>query len=93
MSRPEKTTARLRYESGAFGAALDAFVAENLKLADGQEVSLREEDGRIVIEAIRPKILDPVTDPAARVERAKRFAEALDEVAADHRELFALLAR
>ncbi len=51
------------------------------------------EDGRIVVEPVRPKVLEPASDVGAREERQRRFAEALDQVTDEHRELFAMLAR
>jgi hypothetical protein len=83
---------RLRYRSGALGAAVEA-IAEDLQLAEGEELELRQEDGRIVVELVRPKILGPVSDVAARAEHKQRVAVAVEHAMKKHHDLLALLAK
>jgi antitoxin component of MazEF toxin-antitoxin module len=91
-SKSASSPARLQYRNGSFGA-LDALVAEGLHLSEGQEVDVREEDGKIVIEPIRPKILEPASDVRARAERQRKIAEATEHAMAKHHDLLALLAK
>ncbi len=92
MATKAMPSTRLQYRTGALGAAVDA-LAESMGLAEGEELELRQEDGRIVVEVVRPKILAPVSDVAGRADRNKRVAEAIDEVMRKHEGAFALLAR
>jgi antitoxin component of MazEF toxin-antitoxin module len=97
MATKNQPRTRFLYQKGAFGAAISAAaeaLAEDLQLAEGEELELRrEDDGRIVVERVRPKILAPVSDVAGRGDRSRKIADSIDEVARDHHGLFALLAR
>jgi hypothetical protein len=92
MATKAMPATRLRYRSGELGAAVEAIAAE-LQLVEGEELELRREDGRIVVEVVRPKILAPVSDVAAREERRQQVAAALDHAMTKHHALLALLAK
>ena len=42
---------------------------------EGAEVEMHVEDGRIVIEPVRAKLLEPVSDVGARAERRPCFSQ------------------
>jgi hypothetical protein len=85
--------ARFPYSTAALAAALDAVARDQLHIEEGAEVELRTEDGRIVVEVVRPKILEPVSDVSARAERQKQIAEATEHAMSKHHDLLVLLAR
>ena len=93
MSRNAKLQTRLQYRSGSLGSAVDAMAAEGLGLVEGAEVELRVEDGRLIIEPLRPKILEPVSDVAARQEHRRKVSEATAHAMKKHHDLLVLLAK
>lgn len=92
MSTKATRSTRLQYRNGALGAAVEAMAA-GLNLADGEEIELRQEDGRIVVEIMRPKILGPVSDVGAREGHKHQVALAIDHAMKKHHDLLALLAK
>lgn len=84
---------RFRYSNAALAAALDTAARDQLNIADGAEVELRVENGCLIVEPLRPKILGPVSDVAARAERNRQVAELTEKAMRKHHDLLALLAK
>ncbi|MEZ4295881.1 MAG: AbrB/MazE/SpoVT family DNA-binding domain-containing protein [Polyangiaceae bacterium] len=92
MPPAKEAPKRIAFRSGLLGAAVEA-VARALDIAAGDEVEVREEDGRIVIEPVRPKLVAPASDAAAREERTRRVRASVQHVLDKHGEVLALLAQ
>jgi hypothetical protein len=80
MSAVPKLPVRVLYHRGALGE-LDALASRELGLAEGSEIEVHVEGGKLILERAAPD------------EHRRKVAEALDRAMEEHRGVFAALAK
>jgi antitoxin component of MazEF toxin-antitoxin module len=93
MSRSAALRRRLNVDHGSLNLTIDPAMAQQLDLSDGAEVEVSIENGCLIVAPLRPKILAPVSDAAARAERERKIAEATEHAMEKHHDLLILLAK